>query len=170
MVGIEHTRQNSRINFVPNLSKEDKVLDNQTDTKTSYEYVNKLEAELKDTERLEKDLMDNTNIEPPKLLPDISELSAKIVDKYDIISSDETYAYDHMHHSLYLNMYRALQGIRDDISENLDDNLETLEKYPYLFPEIAELCNFWKFRLNELERKHARKYLARINYYFSKYF
>ena len=68
-------------------------------------------------------------------------------------------------------MYRALQVIRDDISEkleNLEENLQTLEKYPYLFPEIAELCNFWKFRLNELERKHARKYLARINYYFSK--
>jgi hypothetical protein len=145
LVGLEHKRKTSRINFIPNLSKEDKALDNQTDTKTSYEYVDKLEAELKDIERLEKELMDNTNTEPPKLLPDISELSAKIVDKYDIITNDETYAYDHIHHSLYYNMYRALQGIRDDISEkleNLEENLQTLEKYPYLFPEIAELCNF----------------------------
>ena len=63
-------------------------------------------------------------------------------------------------------MYLALRGIRDDISEL--ENLEISEKYPYLYPEIDELCNFWKFRLDALERKHARKYLASINYYFSK--
>ena len=39
--------------------------------------------------------------------------------------------------------------------------------YPYLYPEIEELCNFWRFRLDALERKQARKYLVRINYYFS---
>ena len=98
LVGLEHKRKTSRINFVPNLFKEDKALDNQNDTNTSYEYVDKLEAELKDIERLEKELMDNTNMEAPKLLFDISELSAKIVDKYDIITKDETYAYYYIHH------------------------------------------------------------------------
>ncbi|HSF51726.1 MAG TPA: hypothetical protein VLA74_13280, partial [Nitrososphaeraceae archaeon] len=29
-------------------------------------------------------------------------------------------------------------------------------KYQYLFLEIAELCDFWNFRLNALEKKHAR--------------
>ena len=31
-----------------------------------------------------------------------------------------------------------------------------------------ELCNFWRFRLNTLERKQVRKYLNQIDYYFSK--
>ena len=65
LVGLEHKRKTSRSNFVPNLSKEDNALDNQIDTNTSYEYVDKLEDELKDIERLEKELMDNTNMEAP---------------------------------------------------------------------------------------------------------
>ena len=81
-----------------------------------------------------------------------------------------------MHTIIYIIPYTIIctvhcKIIRDDISEkleNLEENLQTLEKYPYLFPEIAELCNFWRFRFNALERKQARKYLVRINYYFSK--
>ena len=70
-------------------------------------------------------------------------------------------------HSCYYKMYRTLQNVRDDMSKNIALDFEKYKMYPYLFPEIEELCYFWGFRLNALERKQARKYLVKINYYFS---
>ena len=40
-------------------------------------------------------------------------------------------------------------------------------KYQYLFLEIAELCDFWSFRLGALEKKHSRQNIMEINSYFS---
>ena len=70
-------------------------------------------------------------------------------------------------HSCYYKMYRTLQNVRDDMSKNIAQDFEKFKMYSYLYPEIEELCYFWGFRLNALERKQARKYLVRINYYFS---
>ena len=156
-LGLENKSKNPRITYA-NLSNGNTVLENQIDINKS----------LEDIQKLENELLNSTNLDPPYLLSTIAELTAKIEDRYGIISGDETYAYDNIYHSVHLDMYRAIRNIRDDLVENLEDNLETLEKYPYLFTEIIELNNFWKLRLNALERKQARRYLVRIDYYFSK--
>ena len=70
-------------------------------------------------------------------------------------------------HSCYYKMYRTLQNVRDDMSKDIALDFEKYKMCRYLYPEIEELCYFWGFRLNALERKQARKYLVKINYYFS---
>jgi tetratricopeptide (TPR) repeat protein len=111
--------------------------------------------------------MENTKSEEPRdILSTITNLNAKIVKEYVTYSMNDYYS-DKDIHSCYERMYRTLVIVRNDISGNIEKNLEKLERYPYLYPEIAELCNFWKFRLDALERKQARKYLTRINHYFA---
>jgi tetratricopeptide (TPR) repeat protein len=149
--------KNSHYNIVYNLFNDGNALNTEIDISRSY----------KEIEALENELMEDTNlVEPRELLSTITNLNAKIVREYVGYSMNSSYA-DKDIHSCYEHMYRTLVIVRNDISENLEKNLENFEKYPYLYPEIAELCNFWKFRLDALERKQARKYLARINYYFS---
>jgi tetratricopeptide (TPR) repeat protein len=149
--------QNSHSTIVYNLFKDGNALNTEIDTSRSYEEI----------ETLENELMENTNlVEPRELLSTITNLNAKIVKEYVDYSMNVYYS-DKDIHSCYEHMYRTLVIVRNDISGNLEKNLEKFDKYPYLYPEIAELCNFWKFRLDALERKQARKYLARINYYFA---
>jgi tetratricopeptide (TPR) repeat protein len=149
-------RKNIHSNIVYNLMKERNALNNEIDTTGVY----------KEIEILEKDLMENTNLEEPReLLPKITNLNAEIVKEYVSYSMNDYYP-DRDIHSCYERMYRTLVIVRNDISGNLEKDLEKFERYPYLYPEIAELCNFWKFRLDALERKQGRKFLARINHYF----
>jgi len=149
--------KNSYRNLAYNLFKEGNEPITKIDTIKSY----------KEIEALENEIMENTNlVEPRELLSTITNLNAKIVKEYVSYSMNVTYP-DKDIHSCYEHMYRTLVILRNNISENLEKHLEKFEKYTYLYPEIAELCNFWKFRIDALERKQGRKYLARINYYFS---
>ena len=150
-------RKNIHSDIVYNLLKERNALNNEINTSGAYKQI----------EILENDLMENTNSEEPReLLSKITNLNAEIVKEYVTYSMNDYYP-DKDIHSCYERMYRTLVIVRNDISGNLEKNLEKFERYPYLYPEIAELCNFWKFRLDALERKQARKYLARINHYFA---
>jgi Tfp pilus assembly protein PilF len=151
------TKWKNQSNIIYNLFKERNALNNEIDTSRAY----------KEIESLENDLMENTNSEEPRdILSTITNLNAKIVKEYVTYSMNDYYS-DKDIHSCYERMYRTLVIVRNDISGNIEKNLEKLERYPYLYPEIAELCNFWKFRLDALERKQARKYLTRINHYFA---
>ena len=157
LTGLEHKRKNSHSNIVPNLSKDDNALDTQIDTKMSYKEIDTLEDEL----------MENADsVKPRELLSTITELTKKIIKEYEDYCSNDRYP-DKDIRSCYDKMYRRLQNVRDDMSKNIAQDLEKFEMYSYLYPEIEELCYFWGFRLNALERKQARKYLVRINYYFS---
>jgi tetratricopeptide (TPR) repeat protein len=157
LTGLEHKRKNSHSNVVPNLSKDDNSLDTKIDTKMSYKEIDTLEDEL----------MENADsAKPRELLSTITELTKKIIKEYEDYCSNDRYA-DKDIRSCYDKMYRRLQNVRDDMSKNIAQDLEKFEMYSYLYPEIEELCYFWGFRLNALERKQARKYLVRINYYFS---
>ena len=148
---------NIHSNIVYNLFKEGNALITEIDTSRSYKKI----------ESLENELMENTNlVEPRELLSTITNLNARIVKEYVTYSINFYYS-DRDIHSCYEHMYRTLVIVRNEISGNLEKNLEKFEKHPYLYPEIAELCNSWRVRLDALERKQARKYLARINYYFS---
>jgi len=150
-------RKNIHSDIVYNLLKERNALNNEVNTNGAYKKI----------EILENDLMENTNLEEPReLLHKITNLNAEIVKEYVMYSMNDYYP-DKDIHSCYERMYRTLVIVRNGISGNLEKNLEKFERYPYLYPEIAELCNFWKFRLDALERKQARKYLARINHYFA---
>jgi tetratricopeptide (TPR) repeat protein len=155
LIGLEHKRKTSKSNIVTNLSIAENAKETEIDTKKSNKEFEALEREI--VER-----MDNAKfMEPQELLTTITELTSAIVEKRDPYSTNESYLDDL--HSCCDKMYRGLDSIRDDMS----GNFEKIEKYPYLFPEITDLCNFWKFRLDAVERKQARKYLAKINHYFS---
>jgi tetratricopeptide (TPR) repeat protein len=155
LIGLEYNRKNSHSNIVPNLSKAENAEALEIDTKKSNKEFEALEREIMER-------MDNAKFtEPQELLLTITELTSTIAEKHVQCSVDESFL-DELH-SCYGKMYRELDAIRDDIS----GNFEKIEKFPYLFPEITDLCNFWKFRFNALERKQARKYLTKINHYFS---
>jgi tetratricopeptide (TPR) repeat protein len=155
LIGLEYNRKNSNSNIVPNLSKAENAEAMEIDTKKSNKDFEVLEREI-----IER--MDNAKFtEPQELLLTITKLTSTIAEKHVQCSTDESFL-DELH-SCYGKMYRELDAIRDDIS----GNFEKIEKFPYLFPEITDLCNFWKFRFNALERKQARKYLTTINHYFS---
>jgi tetratricopeptide (TPR) repeat protein len=157
LTGLEHKRKNSHSNIVPNLSEEDNARDTQFDTKMSYKEIDILEDEL----------MENADSAKPRdLLSTITELTGKIIKEYEDYCSNDRYA-DKDIRLCYDKMYRRLQNVRDDMSKNIAQDFEKFKMYPYLYPEIEELCYFWGFRLNALERKQARKYLVKINYYFS---
>ena len=66
-VGLEHNSKTSRINFVPNLSKGANALDKKRILKLCTNMLKKVPV-LKDIERLEKELMYNTNMGMPSLL------------------------------------------------------------------------------------------------------
>ena len=151
LVGLEHKRKNSHSNIVPNLSQDDNA------TKMSYKEIDNLRDEL----------MENADsAKPEELLSTIKELTAKITKEYEVYCREDMYA-DNGIHSCYYKMYRTLQNVRDDMSKDIALDFEKYKMCRYLYPEIEELCYFWGFRLNALERKQARKYLVKINYYFS---
>lgn len=155
LIGLEYNRKKSHSNIVPTLSKAENAQAMEIDTIKSNKEFEALEREI-----IER--MDNAKfIEPQELLLTITELTSTIADKHVQYSADDFFL-DELH-SCHGKMYRELDAIRDDIS----GNFEKIEKFPYLFPEITDLCNFWKFRFNALERKQARKYLTKINHYFS---
>ena len=151
LVGLEHKRKNSHSNIAPNLSQDDNT------TKMSYKEIDTLRDELEENADSAK---------PDILLSTIKELTVKITKEYEIYCRDDMYA-DYGIHLCYYNMYRTLQNVREDMKKDIARDFKKYKMCPYLYPEIEELCYFWEFRLYALERKQARKYLAKINYYFS---
>jgi tetratricopeptide (TPR) repeat protein len=64
-----------------------------------------------------------------------------------------------------------MESTLEDVVKRLEEQMtyENIDnEYPYFFPEISELYNYWIFRIKALQNKGARQILHNLNYYFSK--
>ncbi len=115
---------------------------------------------LKELYNLAKELKENTNLNiPQKLFPKLIELIDKINEGLEIYYKTDNYYCYHDIYTCYKNIYTTLILVKNSINNYSKD-------YPYLFPEILELCDFYKFRLRRLEKKQARDNIIQINNYF----
>ena len=151
MAGAEHKRISSHRETDNNFSVDGTPLDDDSVQERNYEDIQKIETELEDNP---------DTLEPQELFSLVTKLLEKIQQEYKVYSKNGAYRYS--------DIYSCFKGIRDTLQLVKDNIPVHWIKHPYIFPEIMELCNFWRFRLNALERKQVRKYLNQIDYYFSK--
>jgi len=149
--GLEYKRKSSYLKTINPLDKKTETIDNEMQIHRSYE----------DIDILEEKLIENTNFEDPQLfLPVITALINKIGKEYRNYSTEKDYPYEDIY-SCFKKMDKTLR----DVIDNIDSDV--LNNNPYIFPEISELSNYWKFRLNALQRKDARQKYIMVNNYFS---
>ena len=123
--------------------------------------ISKLPKELsKEINIIENKLKKNDNLDTPqKLVPILSKLINKITEGLKIYykNGNDNLNYNDIS-SFYKNIKNTLVLVKNSINDFSRD-------YPYLFPELAELCDFYKFRLNRLEKKQDRAKIIKINFY-----
>ena len=123
--------------------------------------ISKLPKELsKEINIIENKLKKNDNLTTPqKLVPILSKLINKITEGLKIYykNGNDNLNYNDIS-SFYKNNKNTLVLVKNSINDFSRD-------YPYLFPELAELCDFYKFRLNRLEKKQDLAKIIKINFY-----
>ena len=151
--GLDYKIKNSPLKLATRLYEKIEAIDEEIKIERSYEEIDTLQEKL----------LENTSLEDPQiLLPAITKLINKIGKEYEIYSTNKDYAHEDIY-SCFKKMDKTLRDLIDFIDSDVVNN-----KYPYIFPEMSELRNYWKFRLNALQRKGARQYLIKMNYYFLK--
>jgi tetratricopeptide (TPR) repeat protein len=124
--------------------------------------ISKLPKQLsKEINILEKKLTEDENLDTPqqKLFTILNKLINKITEGLKIYykNGNDNLNYNDIS-SFYKNIKNPLVLVKNSIKDYSRD-------YPYLFPEIAELCDFYEFRLNRLEKKQDRDKIIKINFY-----
>ena len=123
--------------------------------------ISKLPKQLsKEINILENKLKENENLDSPqKLFAILSKLINKINEGLKIYykNGNDNLNYKDIS-SFYKNIKNTFVLVKDSTKDYSRD-------YPYLFPEISELCDFYEFRLNRLEKKQDRAKIIKINFY-----
>ncbi|HEX5187673.1 MAG TPA: hypothetical protein VFV86_12365, partial [Nitrososphaeraceae archaeon] len=104
--------------------------------------------------KLSKDLYDT----PHKFFKILNDLINRMNEQYKICYNKSHYDDEDI---------KPLKEMYDKLISQKNDLTDYSGKYQYLFSEIAELCDFWNFRMDSLWKKNARQNIKQINLSFS---
>ncbi len=152
--GLELKRYGSytdRDNDNNNINKKIQLRDNSN---------NNFKKLLKEINDIEKELVDNSDTKNilTFTFPKISQLLTKINEIDDLHNNTSFFVFDEIY-SIYQRTYETIDKLYWSLRSSSID-------YPYLFPELAELRDFFRFRLGVFDKKREREIIIQINSLF----